>query len=78
MRIIRNTQGAITNAEQLTVDDVVLESVVCPACRAKTFANWPWGWDSHSGWKCSASEGGSPKEKKASFKRRFSHLFRKK
>ena len=54
---IRDTNGVIVNAIELTVDDVVQERVLCPACRQKVFAMWPGGWDAHSAAPCAGLSG---------------------
>jgi hypothetical protein len=71
----RDADGAITNAADLTADDVVGEKVLCPACRHKSFACWPEGWDGHAGHACMI-EGDTPEERKAAYKQRFRLLFR--
>ncbi len=76
MPIVRNSDGAITNAEDLTVDEVIRELVLCPACRDKVFQVWPEGWDAHAEYKCSGVLGGTEEKRKAEFKNRFSYLFR--
>ena len=73
----RNAQGAITNAEELTAELVTHEAVLCPACHEKVFSDWPEGWDAHASWKCAGCDGVTTEAKKAYFKQRFSHLFRK-
>ncbi|MGH7560455.1 MAG: DUF433 domain-containing protein [Gemmatimonadales bacterium] len=68
--------GAILNAEELAVDQVVGKRVRCPACRMLVFRSWPEGWDAHAGTRCRGLEAGDPEARKAEFKRRFGHLFR--
>lgn len=75
MAVKRNHDGAITNAAELTVADVVGQRVVCPACGKKVFEKWPTGWDGHSGFKCSMN-GATPKERQDNFKRLYRDLFR--
>jgi hypothetical protein len=76
MAIERNNAGVITNAEQLTAQEVVHKRVLCPGCHDKVFELWPEGWDAHSAFKCSGVKSGSQEERKADFKARFIHLFR--
>ncbi len=71
----RADDGAITNAEDLTADDLAEEKVLCPACRRKVFASWPEGWDGHAGYACGIA-GDTPEERKANFKERYRRLFR--
>lgn len=71
----RNKYGVIINAEELTADQVVHRRVLCPACRNLTFQMWPEGWDSHARTRCEGLTG-SPRERKAEFRKRFAALFR--
>ena len=48
MAIQRDAQGAILNADELDVDDVANDRVLCPACADHVFEHWPFGWDAHS------------------------------
>ena len=68
--------GAIVNAEELTVSQVVGKRVRCPACRMLVFRSWPEGWDAHAAMRCRGITGGNPEARKAEFKRRFVQLFR--
>jgi hypothetical protein len=70
--------GVIMNAADLTVDYVAMQRVLCPACRRKTFEEWPAGWDAHAGSpkECDGLLETDPIERKAEFRRRFCHLFR--
>jgi len=76
MSIQRNSDGVIINAEELTVDDVVHERVLCPACGSMVFKSWPKGWDGHSAYPCQGLESTDPEDRKEQFKSRFEHLFR--
>jgi hypothetical protein len=76
MGVERNSNGVITNAEKLTVREVVHSRVLCPGCHDKVFELWPCGWDAHSAFKCSGVKSGSEEQRKTEFKRRFVHLFR--
>ena len=49
---------------------------VCPACKAHTFARWPFGWDSHAAHKCTGLAASGPAARKAEFKERFGDSFR--
>lgn len=46
-------------------------SKVCPACQAKTFARWPWGWDAHAAHACRGITGTDPDERKRIYKERY-------
>ena len=48
---------------------------VCPACLDKLFVRWPWGWDGHAAYACSALTARGPQERKQEFRNRFGHLF---
>jgi len=72
----RNASGVITNADDLTVDDVVGERVLCPACGDKVFEQWPFGWDAHAATQCGGTAGTTEVARKATFKERYGHLFR--
>ncbi len=79
MPIIRNAEGFIINADELTeadIEDVVHERVLCPACKDKVFEMWPEGWDAHAAGKCNGIEGATARERKANFKAKYRHLFR--
>lgn len=52
------------------------ESLLCPACSAHTFQRWPWGWDAHAAHRCAGLSTQDPTERKAEYRKRFSHLFR--
>lgn len=68
--------GAIQNAEELSVDQVVGKRVSCPACRNLVFRSWPEGWDAHAARRCRGLDRLGPEDRKAEFKDRFAHLFR--
>ena len=68
--------GVITNAEELSVGQVVGQQVRCPACRMLVFRSWPEGWDAHAATRCRGLSGRDPEGRKAEFKRRFGQLFR--
>ena len=74
--ISRSADGTITNADELTSNDVAHQKVLCPACRSMTFKKWPEGWDAHATWVCAGLKDGPAKERKAIFKERYRHLFR--
>jgi hypothetical protein len=74
-RVRYGADGAIANAAELSFGDVANRRVLCPACGGKTFDTWPQGWDGHAGHACTV-EGGTPEERKETYKRRFRHLFR--
>lgn len=48
----------------------------CPACGAKRFKRWPFGWDAHAAHACTGLSATDPAERKREFKKRFRHLFR--
>jgi uncharacterized protein (DUF433 family) len=68
--------GAIINAEELSVDQVVGKKVRCPGCRMLVFRSWPEGWDAHAASRCRGVPAGDPEWRKAEFKRRYAQLFR--
>jgi uncharacterized protein (DUF433 family) len=68
--------GAILNAEELSVGQVVGKRVRCPACRMLVFQSWPEGWDAHAATRCRGVQGSGPEARKAEFKRRYAQLFR--
>ncbi|GJG87331.1 hypothetical protein tb265_25120 [Gemmatimonadetes bacterium T265] len=70
--------GAIVNADELAVDDVAMQRVVCPACHAKVFAEWPAGWDAHaaSPTACPGLDAVGEHARKDEYRARFGHLFR--
>jgi uncharacterized protein (DUF433 family) len=68
--------GAIINAEELSVGQVVGKRVRCPACRMLVFRAWPEGWDAHAAMRCRGINGSDHEVRKAEFKRRFGQLFR--
>lgn len=74
--IRRGEGGEILNAVDLTAEEVVGERVLCPGCRQTVFASWPEGWDAHAAHRCGGADGATRAARKASFKRRFAHLFR--
>ena len=49
---------------------------LCPACGAKTFKRWPFGWDAHAAHTCTGLVGSDPGRRKREFKARFGHLFK--
>jgi hypothetical protein len=73
---VRDANGAILNADQLKVDNVVHERVLCPACGDHVFEHWPFGWDPHSAHRCGGIAATTERARKAEFKRRYRHLFR--
>lgn len=75
-QIQRSSNGAILNPLELSVDEIVHQRVVCPACEEKIFEMWPEGWDAHAASRCTGVAGSSPELRKEDFKRRFKHLFR--
>ena len=75
MEVRRDRSGVIINSVALTDNEVVKERVLCPGCREKVFEEWPFGWDSHSAFKCKGVSG-TPEERKTEFKQRFAQLFR--
>jgi hypothetical protein len=73
--IERSPDGVITNAADLTADDLSERKVLCPACNRKLFVSWPEGWDAHAAHACEI-DGATAEERKANFKQRFLRLFR--
>lgn len=59
-------------------DGVVMERVLCPACRVKVFEEWSAGWDAHAGspTACGGLTSIGEEARKAEFRARFGHLFR--
>jgi len=76
MPVQPNANGVIINSDDLTVDDVVGDRVLCPGCGDKVFEKWPLGWDAHSGQTCDGIVGATEQDRKSAFKERFRHLFR--
>jgi len=76
MTVRRTSDGVIINANELSVDEVVGDRVLCPACHDKVFQVWPEGWDAHAAHRCSGVSGSTDKERKVNFKRQWSRLFR--
>lgn len=74
--ITRGPNGAIANPLELTVDQLVHQRVMCPACEQKVFEMWPEGWDAHAAHRCKGVAGATTEERKANFKSRFGRLFR--
>lgn len=68
--------GAIVNAEELSVGQVVGKRVRCPACRMLVFRSWPEGWDAHAAMRCRGIQASGTEARKSEFKRRFGQLFR--
>ena len=73
---VKYKDGYITNAIDLTVDDVVRQKVLCPFCGYK-FKEWPFGWDEHAGSldRCNLSAE-NREDRKKEYKERLRHLFR--
>lgn len=69
-------RGVITNAAELSADQVVGRKVRCPACRTLVFQSWPEGWDSHAEHKCSGITALDGETRKGEFKKRYGHLFK--
>lgn len=76
MTVQRDQNGTIINADELSVEEVVKEQVLCPACTEKVFKMWPFGWDAHSATVCTGVTGSTEEERKADFRERFAYLFR--
>jgi hypothetical protein len=74
--IQRTMDGTITNAPDLTADQVVGQRVLCPGCREMVFTRWPGGWDAHAATICAGIAADQPEARKAEFKQRFARLFR--
>ena len=60
----------------LAANDVAQRRVLCPACRSKVFAVWPYGWDTHAARRCAGLLEVDPIARKREFKTRFRMLFR--
>jgi uncharacterized protein (DUF433 family) len=71
-----DSNGAITNAEDLRADQVVGKKVLCPGCRRLVFKSWPEGWDGHAAVRCRGIARSEARTRKAEFKARFGYLFR--
>jgi hypothetical protein len=76
MPVERDATGVITNAKDLTADQVVWQPVRCPLCSAKDFKMWPFGWDAHAAHKCTALKANTGTDRKSEYKGRLIHLFR--
>ena len=76
MKPVKRINGAISNAKELTVNEVVHERVVCPLCNNSTFEKWPLGWDAHAAYRCEGLSGNTPGKRKLEFKDALLHLFR--
>jgi hypothetical protein len=76
MNIQRNVNGTIINADNLKIDDVVNQRVLCLACGKYEFKRWPSGWVAHSAFVCEFVPGETPTKRKEAFKTRYRHLFR--
>lgn len=50
---------------------------VCPGCHEKHFRRWPLGWDAHAAHTCKGLKETCPEKRKAEYKTRFAHLFRR-
>ena len=72
----RGADDAITNAAELTADDVAHQRVVCPCCGVFVFRMWPEGWDAHAEHRCAGLSVSSGMERKQEFKSRCQYLFR--
>ena len=72
---IKNDEGFITNAIDLTIDDVAMQNILCPLCEHELHG-WSQGWDSHAEHVCSNLSATDPKERKAEYKEKLRHLFR--
>lgn len=44
---------------------------LCPACKQKRFARWPWGWDGHAAHNCTGITGDTPEERKRAYRERY-------
>ncbi len=76
---IKNKDGYIVNAMELTANDVADMRVLCPLC-GKPLKKWPDGWDRHAiGHRnpCNLS-GETHKERKREYKTKLLHLFKNK
>lgn len=76
MTPILRADGAITNAADVDVDDVVHRKVLCPCCGDFLFEMWPEGWDSHAARRCVGLADATDFERKQEFKTRYGFLFR--
>ena len=76
MKANTNPEGVITNAEDLTVNEVAHQAVLCPGCGTCTFKMWPEGWDAHAAHRCTGLIVTGTTERKKEFKTKFLHLFR--
>lgn len=68
--------GTIVNTDELSADQVIGHSAVCPACKALVFKTWPEGWDAHAAHRCTGLTARGPEPRKREYKTRFAHLFR--
>jgi hypothetical protein len=73
---VRDSAGVIQNTDELLVDDVVRQSVLCPCCKGHNFTVWSFGWDAHAEHRCAGLKGTGAEERKREFKERFHYLFR--
>ena len=72
----KDENGYITNAIDLTADDVAHQKVLCPLC-SQRFEMWPEGWDAHASsiTRCNLSAA-TKEERKSEYKATLRHLFR--
>ena len=70
--------GYITNAGDLTANQVANQKVLCPAGCGHPFEKWPCGWDRHaeSPRTCNGvADGNTEKKRKRAFKEKYLCLF---
>jgi hypothetical protein len=72
----RDAHGVITNAADLSANELTGQRVLCPGCEKKVFETWPGGWDAHASHACTGVRAPTDQERKAEYRRRFGSLFR--
>lgn len=75
--VIRDENGVITNAKDLTADEVTHQRVLCPCCEKFVFKMWPEGWDSHAERRCTGISSTDGEARKEKFRTAYKDLFKK-
>jgi hypothetical protein len=72
----RDAHGVITNAADLSANELAGQRVLCPACEKKIFETWPGGWDAHAAHACTGVQAATEERRKSEYRQRFGSLFR--